>query len=178
MRLMKLPIQQRLKTLLEKYVVSRYYPVITGVVAFGCALAFIPFVPVLILAVLLSPSQWWLIGFFTSIGSAMGGVMLILIFHQIGWLQVMTAHPEWFESEAWQVMITWLTDYGVWALAFIGATPFPQSPALLFLAMVEQSWWSVLLALAGGKFIKYGFVAYLVCYFPSKLVWWRRVFFR
>lgn len=167
-------IRHRLYRLLQGYAESRYYPLVTGVVALLCAVGFVPFVPVLLVAVLLSSRQWWSIALFTSLGSAAGGLIVLMIFHHLGWIQVMNAHPEWFEGEVWLWMIAWLSDYGLWALAMIAATPFPQSPALLFLAMTEQSWWFIWLALAGGKLIKYGGTAFLVRYFPSRLGWLRR----
>jgi len=167
-------IQDRIRSILQRNAVHRYYPLLTGVIACGCAISAIPFVPVLIAAVLLSPTQWRSITIFTSMGSALGGVVVLLIFHHLGWVYVMQSHPEWFESDMWHWMLQWLTQWGVWALAVIAATPFPQSPALFFLAMTEQSWWAMWAALAGGKLLKYGLVAYLCCYFPQKLGWLKR----
>jgi len=163
-------IHNHIQRLLQRYALNRYYPVFTGGVACGCAVSAIPFVPVLIAAVLLSPLQWRSITVFTSLGSALGGLLVLLIFHHLGWVQVMEAHPEWFASSIWQMMLRWLTEWGVWALAVIAATPLPQSPALFFLAMTDQSWWGMWAALAGGKLLKYGSVAYLTRYFPERIL--------
>jgi membrane protein YqaA with SNARE-associated domain len=166
-------IHAYLQSLLQRHAVTTYYPAFTGLVACGCAVSAIPFVPVLMAAVLISPAQWRSISLFTSMGSALGGVLVLIIFHHLGWVQVMESHPEWFASDMWQMMLHWLTDWGVWALAVIAATPLPQSPALFFLAMTDQSWWAMWGALAGGKLIKYGSVAYLTARFPEKLAQFR-----
>lgn len=166
---MILKIHTYLQTLLQQHALAKYYPAFTGLIACGCAVSAIPFVPVLMTAVIIAPTQWRSITIFTSIGSALGGVFVLLIFHHLGWIQVMQSHPEWFSSTIWQLMLDWLSQWGVFALAFIAATPLPQSPALFFLAMTDQSWWSMWLALAGGKLLKYGSVAYLTRYFPERL---------
>lgn len=166
---MILRIHTTLQSLLQRHAIGSYYSVFTGLVACGCAVSAIPFVPVLMAAVILAPNQWRSIALFTSIGSALGGVAVLLIFHHLGWAMVMQSHPDWFSSDVWQFSLHWLTDWGVWALLVIAATPFPQSPALFFLAMTDQSWWSMWAALAGGKLVKYGSVAYLTARFPEKL---------
>lgn len=171
---MILTIHKKIQSLLQCYASGRYYPVVTGIVACGCAIGAIPFVPVLIAAVLLAPSHWRSIALFTSMGSALGGLIILFVFHNLGWVQVMQAHPDWFTSPGWQLMLSWLTQWGIWALALIAATALPQTPALLFLAMTEQPWWSMWLALAGGKILKYGSVAYLTRYFPERIAHYRQ----
>jgi membrane protein YqaA with SNARE-associated domain len=163
-------IHNHIQRLLKRHALNHYYPAFTGVIACGCAVSAIPFVPVLIAAVLLSPMQWRMITIFTSLGSALGGLLVLIIFHHLGWVQVMEAHPEWFANDIWQMMLRWLSEWGVWALAVIAATPLPQSPALFFLAMTDQSWWGMWAALAGGKLLKYGSVAYLTRYFPERIL--------
>lgn len=167
-------IHAYLQSLLQRHAMGRFYPLFTGAVACGCAVSAIPFVPVLIAAVLISPQQWRSIAIFTSMGSAFGGLIVLLIFHQLGWVYIMQSHPEWFNNDIWQLMLHWLTDWGIWALVLIAATPLPQSPALFFLAMTDQSWWGLWAALAGGKLLKYGSVAYLTRYFPERLGRYRR----
>lgn len=126
-------IHNHIQRLLQRYALSRYYPVFTGGVACGCAVSAIPFVPVLMAAVLISPAQWRSITLFTSLGSALGGVFVLLIFHHLGWVQVMQAHPEWFASDIWQMMLHWLTDwgYGHWRLLL---QPLTTKPRTLFLS--------------------------------------------
>lgn len=167
-------IHQRLHDFLEARVHSRFYPLFTGVVAIACSVSAIAFVPVLMVAVYLSPQRWHWIALFTSTGSALGGLIVLLLFHHLGWNQVMHAHPEWFSNDAWQLMLSWLNEWGIWALTVIAATPLPQTPALLFLAMTEQSWWSMWAALAAGKLLKYGSVAYLTYQFPERLQRYRQ----
>jgi membrane protein YqaA with SNARE-associated domain len=167
-------IHAYLQLLLQRHAYGKYYPAFTGLVACGCAVSAIPFVPVLMAAVLISPRQWVSIALFTSMGSALGGVFLLLIFHHLGWIYIMQNHPQWFNTQLWQLMLQWLSAWGVWALALIAATPLPQSPALFFLAMTDQSWWGMWAALVTGKLIKYGSVAYLTRYFPERLSRFRK----
>lgn len=167
-------LYQRIHDFLQLRVHNRFYPLFTGLVAIGCSVGAIAFVPVLMVAVYLSPRRWHWIALFTSLGSALGGLIVLLLLHHLGWSQVMHAHPEWFTNEAWQLMLNWLSEWGIWALTIIAATPFPQTPALLFLAMTEQSWWSMWLALAAGKLLKYGSVAYLTYQFPERLQHYRQ----
>lgn len=162
-------INRFILTLLQNLARRRDYPWWTGVMGIACSVMAIPFVPVLIAAVLLSPQQWRSIAIFSSMGSALGGLVVLQLFHYLGWLQVMNNHPEWFDTQIWQMTLSWLANWGVLALAAIAATPLPQSPALFFLAMTEQPWFEIWLALATGKLVKYGMVAYISCHFPNKL---------
>lgn len=164
-------LYQRLQALLEAHAGKTLYPPLVGLVALGCALGGIAFVPLLTVAVLLAPRHWLPITLFTSIGSAAGGTLLFLGFHHWGWQHITTLIPDLFSGELWQLTLGWLGDYGHWALMAIAATPLPQTPALAFLALTSHDALAIWLALAAGKLLKYGAVAYVSAMLPDRFNW-------
>jgi len=126
-----------------------------------------PFVPILIGTVLARRDRWIAIVLLSSLGSAAGGVALYLIFHYLGWSQVVASYPDLLQSKAWSDATWWVTTYGTWALFVIAASPFAQRPALIFAAVSSLPIAEVFLALFVGKILKYGLYAWTVVRFPS-----------
>jgi membrane protein YqaA with SNARE-associated domain len=114
----------------------------------------IPFASILIGAVLLRRDQWKEIVLVASLGSATGGLFVYLIFHYLGWNQIVDAYPDLTESKAWTDATAWVSDHGTWALLGIAAMPVPQTPALIFTAMSRLPVSEVFLAIL-GKLLKY-----------------------
>jgi membrane protein YqaA with SNARE-associated domain len=111
---------------------ARTYPFVIGVVGLILTVSMVPFASILISAILLRRDRWQEIVFLSSLGSATGGVVLYLIFHHLAWEQITAAYPDLMQSKAWSDATRWVSAYGSWALLGIAATPFPQTPALIF----------------------------------------------
>jgi membrane protein YqaA with SNARE-associated domain len=144
------------------------YPFLVGGVAFALTMSMLmPFVPILIGAVLARRDRWIAIVLLSSIGSAAGGLVLYLTFHHLGWSQILESYPDLLQSQAWTDATRWVTTHGTWALFIIAASPVPQTPALIFAAVSSLPIPKVFLALLLGKLIKYGLVAWTAAKFPS-----------
>lgn len=148
---------------------SRLYRPLVGVMAFGATLSMaIPFASILAFAVLLRRDRWLLIALLSSLGSAVGGLLLYLVFHHLGWNNFIALYPEVARSQSWVEATRWLSRYGISALLFISALPLPQTPALMFAGISRLPVGEVLLALLAGKLAKYSAYAWAVATFPER----------
>lgn len=163
-----LALEHRVRAALERATGSRGYPFVVGIVAFVLTLSMsVPFASVLVFAVLLRRERWRAITLYSALGSSIGGLLLYLVFHHLGWNQLVAWYPDIAASRSWRDATTWVTRYGAWALFVIAATPLPQTPALAFAAITRLPVPEVLIALLTGKLIKYGVYAWLVARFPE-----------
>ncbi len=135
--------------------------------AFAATLSMtVPFASLLIIAVLLSPTRWWPIAVWSSVGAAAGAGLLYLAFHHLGWARLFELYPDVVASRAWADAIRWLTAYGVAALFVIAALPLPITPALMFAGISRLPVAEVLIALSLGKLVKYSAYAWFTSAFP------------
>jgi membrane protein YqaA with SNARE-associated domain len=166
-------VQARILIAVQGVTANRVYPLIIGGIAFVLTMSMaMPFVPILIGTVLARRDRWIVIALLSSLGSAAGGLVLYLIFHHLGWNQVIASYPDLMQSQAWSDATRWVSAYGTWALFIIAASPFPQTPALIFTAVSRLPVPEVFLALLFGKLLKYGTYAWLVTKCPS---WFHRL---
>jgi membrane protein YqaA with SNARE-associated domain len=164
-------VQAKILIALAGVTAKRMYPFVVGGVAFVLTMSMaMPFVPVLIATVLARRDRWIAIVLLSSLGSAAGGLVLYLIFHHLGWNQIIAWYPDLVQSQAWSDATRWVSAYGTSALLIVAASPFPQTPALIFAAVSRLSIPQVFLALLLGKLLKYGMYAWLAAKFPS---WFR-----
>lgn len=160
-----------LRNLLAASAAHRYYPLVLGLIAFAVTATFsFPFMLVLIPAVMLAPQRWAVIGLLCGIGSGCGAALLVEIFHNMGWALIAARYPELVQHEAWQWASNWLQRYGLIALLVIAASPMPQTPALLFLALIDPSLLGVGIAVGLGKTAKYVFLAWASARYPARYV--------
>ncbi len=163
-------VESTMRLNLRRAISARAYPFVVGAVGLVLTVSMVPFASILIGAVLLRRDHWREIVFLSSLGSATGGVVLYLIFHHLGWSQIIAAYPDLTQSTAWSDATRWVSAYGSWALLGIAATPLPQTPALIFTAMSRLPILEVFVALFLGKLLKYAFYGFLAAKFPS---WFR-----
>ena len=162
-----------MRVALRRAILAGTYPLMVGIMALAMTVSMtIPFASILIGAVLLRRDQWKEIVVVASLGSATGGLFLYLIFHYLGWNQIVDAYPDLTKSKAWTDATAWVSDYGTWALLGIAAMPVPQTPALIFTAMSRLPVSEVFLALFLGKLLKYGLYGWLAARCPA---WVERV---
>lgn len=161
--------EARIRAVLERAVSHHHYPLIVGGIAFALTVSMmVPFASVLIPAVLLCRKRWKLIAILSSAGSALGGLTLYLIFHHLGWNQIIASYPDLAQSKGWADATRWLSVYGTPALLVISASPLPQTPALIFTAIYRLPVIEVFFALFIGKLLKYGVYAWLASRFPAR----------
>jgi membrane protein YqaA with SNARE-associated domain len=155
---------------------SRWFLPVLFLLAVASTLSMlVPFTSILVIAVLAQPSRWRSAFCWGSAGSALGGSIITLAFHQLGWNQIYERFPEFASSQAWQDILLWTATYGLRALAAIAALPLPQTPALIFCSISQQPLWGVFVALFVGKFVKYGVVAATVSVFPERFMSFIRI---
>jgi membrane protein YqaA with SNARE-associated domain len=160
--------QTKLLVAVAAVAAKRIYPFFVGAVAFALTMSMLmPFVPILIGTVLARRDRWIPIVLLSSFGSAAGGVVLYLAFHHLGWSQLIASYSDLLQSNAWLDVTRWVTTYGTWALLIIAASPFAQTPALIFAAVSSLPISEVFLALLLGKLLKYGLYAWAAAKFPS-----------
>ena len=144
------------------------FPLIVAAVAMAATLSMsVPFASLLVVAVLLAPRRWMPIAVWSSLGAALGGGLLYLAFHHLGWARLFDTYPDVVRSRAWVDATGWLTNFGVASLMLIAALPLPLTPALMFAAVSRLPMAEVLLALWLGKLVKYTVYAWLTATFPS-----------
>lgn len=147
----------------------RYYPLVVAFVAFAVTVTFsFPFVLALIPAVMLAPRRWLGLGLLSGIASGCGAAMLVAIFHHLGWELIAARYPELVQLETLQWASDWLQRYGLIALLVIAASPMPQTPALLLLALIDPSLPGVAIAVGLGKTAKYVLVAWATARYPAR----------
>lgn len=147
---------------------TRAFPMVVGAVAVAATLSMsVPFASLLVAAVLMAPRRWVAIALWSSLGAALGGSILYLAFHHLGWSRLFAAYPDVVRSVAWQDATRWLSTYGVASLLVMAALPLPLTPALMFAAISRLPVAEVVLALWVGKLAKYLVYAGLASAFPN-----------
>lgn len=148
--------------ILAKRADRRSYPIVVGGLAFLATLSMcVPVVPLLTAAVLLNARRWKAIAFCAAGGSGAGALILYVVFHHLGWAQLLSYLPELTRSARWVAVAGFTEDYGLLALTAIAASPLPQTPALVFVALAELSPIAVFGSIFSGKLAKYGLTAWL-----------------
>ena len=163
-------IERAVGKALERTTRSRAYPLVVGAVGFVFTLSMtFPVTSALLFAVLLRRERWRSITASAALGASAGGLLLYLIFHHLGWSQIVERYPDLTASSSWRDATAWVSEYGAWALVFVAATPLPQTPALAFAAIIRLPILEVLAALLVGKLLKYGVYAWFALRFPRRL---------
>lgn len=158
-----------LSRLLQASAAHRYYPLVVGLIAFVSVATFsFPFAAVLIPAVLLAPARWRWIGLLSGIASGLGAGVLVEVFQYLGLDLIAARYPDLVRHEAWQAVRDWLQHYGLFAMLVIAASPMPQTPAVLFLALAGTPVLGVMLAVGAGKTAKYLFLAWATARYPAR----------
>lgn len=164
-----LALEERVRAAIGRASDTRRLPLVLAVVAFVLTLAMsVPFASVLVLAVFLQPRRWRTIAVYSALGASIGGLSLYLVFHHLGWNQLLSWYPDLAASNSWRDATRWVSAYGAWALLLIAVSPLPQTPALAFAAIARLPIAEVFLALLVGKVLKYSVYGWLVARFPER----------
>lgn len=149
---------------------SNTFPLAVAGTALAATLSMsVPFAGLLVAAVLLAPGRWISVAAWSSLGAAVGALILYLIFHHLGWNQFVARYPDVMQSVAWRDATNWLNHYGIGALLVIAALPLPLTPGLMFAGISRLPVAEVIAALWAGKLAKYLVYAWLTSRFPQGL---------
>jgi membrane protein YqaA with SNARE-associated domain len=156
-------IAQHALKLLTQTAHSRWYGPLAGAVAFVLTLtASAPFTAVLVAALWLTPQRWKSLVLFSSLGGAVGAILLMAGFHHLGWAALHANFPELSTSPIWVKATAALHQYGVVVLGLLAAAPIPQTPGLALAASVKLDDFAAFLALFLGRLVRYSITAWLV----------------
>lgn len=161
-------IERRIKAFLRRNTARRQYPVLVGCAALAATLSMsLPFASLLVPAVLLRRDRWARIAFFAGAGSALGGALLYLLFHHLGWARFEAVYPALVAAPVWHDSARGLGLYGTRALLVIAASPLPSTPAIAIAALGTLELPEVFADLWLGKSLNYLLYAWLVSRFPD-----------
>lgn len=135
----------------------------------GTVSAVLPTTYVIIPAVMLAPKRWRSIATISALGSAIGALTLVVIFYHLGTAQIYSHFPALVTNASWIRVAKWTAQYGIVTLFLVAASPLPQTPALLFYAMVPHDNFYIFIAMLGGKVIKYWLFAWATTRCPKGL---------
>lgn len=168
-------LEARLQVWLERANRGHHLLGLAALLSFGGTLtAAYPVTAVIVTAVLLAPRRWWLLSLGCATGSALAGAVVIGVAHMLGYNEIHTLFPNLISEQTWNEASGWISDYGVWAIFGVGASPLPQMPLLIFFGIVDDRVLEAFLALLGGKALKYGLVAWVTQHFPERLRFFKR----
>lgn len=128
-----------------------------------------PVTAILVMATMMAPRRWRSVAIAGALGSAIGSTGLLLVFHHVGWTQVLAWFPGIGDTPYWRQLADWIGHYGLWALFVVAALPMPQTPAIVFLAMHRPEILPTLLAILAGKLLRYAVVCGATAIVPRAL---------
>jgi membrane protein YqaA with SNARE-associated domain len=162
---------KRAKRLLWEMSHSRWYIPLVGLLCIVAgATLLVPITALVIVGVMLRPQRWRVLWLVTSLAAGIGAAILAHTLQAQGLEQVHQAFPELAASAIWQRTMVWIAEYGLLALAAVAALPLPQTPALVACALSRLSLPGIFLAVAAGKLVKYGILAWMVATFPERFI--------
>jgi membrane protein YqaA with SNARE-associated domain len=135
----------------------------------ACSISASPVIPIIVTDAMISPRRWHTISVSIALGCSFGAVVLVMLFHYLGWSLVDQFFPEFWHHPAWQNMQDWIVSYKEIGLAAISASPLPEMPALIVLGLAKPDIIVVFIAVLIGKLFKYGLISWLASHFPDKL---------
>lgn len=154
--------------LIQSSAQGHWFLLVCGLLGLACSLCAFPVIPIIVTACLISPKRWRSIALSVSLGCSIGAVILVSLFHYLGWAMVYKYFPEFLHHPAWESVLNWITLYGGVGLFGIAASPFPEMPALIVYGIAKPDMTVTFIAILCGKTIKYGLIAWLASHFPNK----------
>lgn len=163
-------VLHRLVRPLRPLAIRGWFPAVGALMAFAATLSMtVPTVPILGALVSLNPRRWLAIACWATVGSAVGGALLVHVLGHFGGILLAQKLPELAASSHWQHMQGLATHHGWWVLMVVAALPLSQTPFLLVAALFGMPALTVFVSLAAGKAAKYGIVAALTARAASEL---------
>ncbi len=153
-----------------------YLPALSLIVALDLFILVIPSDGLLVSSVLMNRTRWLRMGIWVSVGSSLGALVLAALIQWDADFITQALFPNLFNSKAWAQADSFITDYGVWALAFVSFSIFPQQPAVVVAALSGMSLPTIFMAVLMGRLLKYIPLSAAAAYAPHYLgkIWFVR----
>ncbi|MBL8471100.1 MAG: hypothetical protein KF778_16635 [Rhodocyclaceae bacterium] len=162
-------LAQRLRGLLETHAASPEFAWYVATISlFTTLTASFPFGVVLAAAVLLNRRRWLRVSLLSSLTAATASLILLLLFGELGWQQVLERYPDLAQSTLYATLQGWLQRWGVWTLFLVTVLPVPQTASMAICAMAYYAPLPAFLALLAGKTVRYVFYGWLAANFPAR----------
>lgn len=164
-----LTLAQRLRSFLEGHAANPEFAWYVATISlFTTLTASFPFGAVLAAAVLLNRRRWLRVSLLSSLTAATASLILLLVFGELGWQQVLERYPDLANSALYATVQGWLQRWGVWTLFFVTLLPVPQTASMAICAMAYYSPLPAFVALLAGKSLRYLFYGWLAANFPAR----------
>jgi uncharacterized membrane protein YdjX (TVP38/TMEM64 family) len=162
------PYVLRAQAFLRRSRDSRSYLLIVAAIALISTVTMLPFLPVLVISVLLHRARWGAVAGTAALASALGQALIFLLARHLGW-EVLDVHPSGFlPGEGVDGVAGWMERHGLLSLAVASLLPVPLMPLVALAAAVQGLsvigvFFAVLLGI-GAKFLG---AALLCAFFPA-----------
>jgi membrane protein YqaA with SNARE-associated domain len=123
----------------------------------------------LISSALLAPKKWVRLAVLVSLGSTLGAMLLGAIVKTYGspWLE--SHFPELLNSQAWQLSTDLFSQYGLYFLFAVAATPIVSQPVVILTALSDKTLINLFFVMLAGRLLKYFIMAATARWAPQKL---------
>ena len=148
-----------------------FAPAMAFLSALDAYILIVPNETIIAASVLARRKRWISLVVWMTIGSALGALSLAALLntqseHVLGWFGDMTRSQEWRDS------VRVIDRHGVWGLALISLSPFPQHAAVILVGLLRMSLWKVFLGVLLGRAPKYFGIGWLAVKSPDVLRRW------
>ncbi|MES2801907.1 MAG: hypothetical protein V4654_05400 [Bdellovibrionota bacterium] len=156
--------------LLQHYINHVWYLPMLSLLAFlDNFLVIVPTDGILISSSMLRPQKWFYFSIFVAAGSAIGALGLAYIIDIYGIQIVESLFPNIQTSSAWIRTQEFFSEYGLWLLFAVSATPFTQQPAIILAVLAGVPILQIFLIALLGRWLKFTLMAYVGSHAPHLL---------
>lgn len=120
-------------------------------------------------AVIAQPSRRWSTAAMNAFGVACGAAVLLVLVHVQGLTRVTETFPGLSGSDSWERTRELCERWGILGATVFSAMPIVVHPMLLLGAALGMQSWTLVLAVLGGRTIKYSLMAQCAVMAPSSL---------
>lgn len=155
---------------LQRFANRPWYPALVGLLAaLDNLILVIPNDGILISSSILTPRRWLELTLWTSLGSALGALLLCLIVQTFGMDLILSFFPHVQESASWLWTVKFFDLYGLWLVFFVAVTPIAQQPAVILATLSGLPLPSLLITIFIGRFIKFMIMSWVASHAPKLL---------
>lgn len=155
---------------LQRFAGRWWYPPLIGLFAIIDNFVFIiPSDGILISSVLLTPKRWLLLALTTTIGSAIGALILASLVEVHGLPLILDFYPSLLETTSWTLTSRFFEEYGLYLVFLVSMTPLMQQPVIILAALAFTPLHELAPVLFFGRGVKFVVLAYIGSHAPRLL---------
>ncbi|NJL23960.1 MAG: hypothetical protein HC902_01405 [Calothrix sp. SM1_5_4] len=156
---------------LERFVDRIWYsPLLLLLCALDNFVVVIPTDGIVISSTMLKPRRWLFFGLSTAVGSTLGALLLALLVRDQGMSLIQDYYSGLTATEVWAWTQRFFSDYGLFLVFAVAASPVAQQPAVTLSALAETPMLKLFLVILAGRVLKYLIIGYLASHAPKVLV--------